>query len=208
MTQRRTNDLLLVRCGRTAWDLEGRIQGASDLPLSDAGRTGLIARLRHVVQVHHDIRVGGWISAPDEASLATAQMAAELLGGRVRGEKTLRAMHLGLWEGLSECDCDARFRNGYRAWRSSPLAATPPSSEAIHEVLERLVAGIHKGASKPLRGALGVVLRPFEHALLHCLVHGRDLSTVWEAVETAPRIEFVERGVERLLLPADAPAAG
>lgn len=45
MTKPGTVTLTLVRSGATEWDDAGRLQGATDLPMSESGREALLATL-------------------------------------------------------------------------------------------------------------------------------------------------------------------
>ena len=84
-TRRKTITLVLIRCGETTWDVEGRLHGHSDLPLSIDGRTAVsedvatldCGRLR---TIYHP---------PDDAAIATAQI---LPGGG--GSKLQAVVHL------------------------------------------------------------------------------------------------------------------
>ncbi|MDR4534692.1 histidine phosphatase family protein [Glutamicibacter sp. PS] len=65
-----------VRHGQTQWNLEGRLQGSSDIPLNDTGRE----QARQAVQV---LGAGDWdviVSSPLSRARETAQIIAEGLG--------------------------------------------------------------------------------------------------------------------------------
>ncbi|NQD41453.1 histidine phosphatase family protein, partial [Glutamicibacter halophytocola] len=65
-----------VRHGQTQWNLEGRLQGSSDIPLNDTGRS----QAREAVKV---LGAGGWdviVSSPLSRARETAQIIAEGLG--------------------------------------------------------------------------------------------------------------------------------
>ena len=65
-----------VRHGQTQWNLEGRLQGSSDIPLNDTGR----AQAREAVSV---LEPGQWdaiVSSPLSRARETAQIIADGLG--------------------------------------------------------------------------------------------------------------------------------
>ncbi|MCS6877794.1 MAG: histidine phosphatase family protein [Geminicoccaceae bacterium] len=122
--------LLLVRHAATAWNLERRLQGRTDVPLCPEGRAE-IARWRLPRWVE---RARAWTSP-----MLRARETAALLGRRdAEVEPRLVEMSWGLWEGrtLRELrEADAR--------RASALEALgfdlePPGGESPRAVAERL----------------------------------------------------------------------
>src|SRR4051812_10721735 len=83
--------LAVLRHGDTQWSTEGRIQGRSDVPLSDAGRVELLVRRLPVACEGMTC-----ISSPLRRCVETAQC----LGvGPQRHEPRLIEMSWGTWEG-------------------------------------------------------------------------------------------------------------
>ena len=128
--------LLLVRHGATDWNLAGRLQGATDVPLSDAGVAQATA-LRPLV--------AGWQPSAVVASpLSRAAETARLLeAGPVVG--------LGAWEGMTS----AELGDDARAWRRGELV--PPGGEAPADARDRIVAALQDAA------ALGEVVLVVTH---------------------------------------------
>src|SRR5919108_5448299 len=109
--------LALLRHGDTAWSVEGRIQGRTDIPLSDAGRAAL--RTFRLPPVCREMRV---VTSP----LARCVETAALIGapGAAR-EARLAEMSWGAWEGrvLTELRAelgDAMRENEARGWDFRP----------------------------------------------------------------------------------------
>src|ERR1044071_2131344 len=85
--------ILFVRHGPTEWNLQGLIQGQSDIPLCDEGR----AEVRRW-SLRDDFNSFEWYASP----LVRARETAELLsGGECRLERRLREASWGEWEGWS-----------------------------------------------------------------------------------------------------------
>ena len=83
--------LIFIRHGPTEWNEIGRVQGHTDIPLSEAGRERVKTwRVPAPFLGHH------WIASP----LARARETAEILSGRAPAlEPRIAEMHWGEWEG-------------------------------------------------------------------------------------------------------------
>ena len=82
--------LTLIRHAPTKWNEEGRLQGRTDVPLSERGRI-LLADWR----VPPDLAEASWVSSPLSRALETARA----LGAEPAIEKRLIEIDRGAWEG-------------------------------------------------------------------------------------------------------------
>lgn len=168
-------EIFLVRHGQTAWNVEGRFQGALDSPLTETG----IAQVEAIGR-----RLAGLLAhAPPIAMRVsplgrTRQTGALLEGFHTYSETTfdprLREVTIGEWEGLTLEEMDAgwpsRFIGTTRddwyfaAPGGEPYdAALARAREWIDEVREPIVAVSHGLFGRLIRGAyLGL---PREEAL-------------------------------------------
>ena len=87
----------LVRHGETIWNRQGRIQGHSDVPLTDSGRRQVSLLAKRLA--------GHGFSAVYASDLARASESAEVLIGcrglTVHTDADLREFDYGCWEGLT-----------------------------------------------------------------------------------------------------------
>jgi broad specificity phosphatase PhoE len=177
--------LCLIRCGETDWDREGRILGATDLPLSAPGRA-LIAdacakQLPHkLALVYH----GG-----DEAAAESAAVAARAAGARTRTEGDLHDPDLGVLEGMCRKDFEDRFYSRFRQWNDDPLSLTPPEGEPVIEARARILGAIGRIARRNRGGEFGVVLHSFGLALVRGWLAGIPSQGVWATIADRPLIE-------------------
>src|SRR5438309_10361891 len=95
----------LLRHGDTAWSAEGRIQGRSDVPLSDAGRAAL-SQLR-LAACCREMRV---VTSP---LLRCTETAALIGAADAAREARLVEMSWGQWEGHVRSE----ERRGGKEWR-------------------------------------------------------------------------------------------
>ncbi|HEY3074329.1 MAG TPA: histidine phosphatase family protein [Burkholderiales bacterium] len=122
--------LALLRHGDTAWSAEGRIQGRTDVPLSDAGRLAL--QRARLPKICADMRT---VTSP----LARCVETAALLGApHAEREPRIVEMSWSAWEGrrlaeLREELGAAMAENEARGWDFRPAGGESP-----REVLARL----------------------------------------------------------------------
>ncbi|SRR5690606_11229717 len=146
--------LLVIRHGKTEWNLARRIQGRIDIPLSDLGRAELAAK-----RLPDEFAAFDWISSP----LKRARETAELLGGRnIRIEPAVAEMHWGEWEGQTFEELREKYGDEFRYNEARGIYMTPPGGESPADVVARLtpflkslrrdsIAITHKGVIRALK---------------------------------------------------------
>jgi broad specificity phosphatase PhoE len=155
--------LALLRHGDTPWSVEGRIQGRSDVPLSDAGRAAL--RGFSLPPECAGLRI---VSSP----LARCVETAALIGApHAERESRLAEMSWGAWEGrrLEELRAElgrAMAQNEDRGWDFRPEGGESPREVLarvrtwIAALAEPTLAITHRGVIRALfAGAIGWDLR-------------------------------------------------
>lgn len=182
--------VLLVRAGATEWDDAARLQGETDLPLSESGRQ----RLLHELGVFlgsggRGIDLMSVLHGPDEASKETASLLARATHARRREIRDLQPVSLGLWEGLREAELLDRHPSAYRQWMEDPASVTPPQGERFADASDRLTAALSRALSRSGKRTIAVVLRPIAHALVRCWLTGRPATELWSARDDSPAFE-------------------
>lgn len=169
-------DLYLIRHGQTRWNLENRIQGHLDSPLTDLGR-----------------RQAGWL-AEAYASVAfdviytstldRAYETARILRGKraidiVRLE-ALKEINFGEWEGLKFTDLKEENPESFDAFRFSPDTFRPKGGETFREAQARIVEAT-AGLLRENRGAkVALVIHGAVLKLLMGHFMGTPINRIWE----------------------------
>ena len=165
--------IVLIRHGETAWNTEGRIQGSSDIPISDAGR-GAVARWR----VPDEFAGFRWMASP----LVRARDTALLLGADPEAltlDARLREMHWGDWEGLTLDDLSADMAE-IRARRAREgLDFRAPNGESNRDMQWRLRAWIDD-VLRDGRPTIAVAHKGVVRALV-------SLATGWDMRNSLPK---------------------
>ncbi|PPK87681.1 putative phosphoglycerate mutase [Neolewinella xylanilytica] len=103
-----------IRHGITDWNVEGRVQGQTDIPLNEAGRKQAYALADRLKGEEWDLIYSSDLSRTGE----TAEIVAKALGLPVRTDIRLREMHCGEVEGTTPEERIARWG---KDWKSLPL---------------------------------------------------------------------------------------
>ncbi len=123
-------ELLLIRHGETAWNLDKRLQGRADLPLTAAARAAIAGR-----RLPARFDAGEWFASPLGRALDTAR----LLGAEARTiEPRLIEMDFGDWEGYRTAELREKFGPAMVANESRGLDMQPPGGESPRQVQRRL----------------------------------------------------------------------
>lgn len=195
--------LVLWRHGQTAWNLEHRFQGQTDVPLDDVGlrqakaAAGLLVGLRPQVIVSSDL----------SRARDTAAELATRCGLAVTTDPRLRETDGGQWEGRRRDELLASDPVTYRAWIAGEPVRPGGNGEGRTEVGTRIMAAIAEVLARTDPGRTAVVVthggaaravmapllnRPFEqiqfltvmrNAAWSVLMQTYDPETPWQLLE-------------------------
>jgi probable phosphoglycerate mutase len=145
--------VVILRHGRTAWNVEHRVQGHSDTPLDDVGRAEAARAAEHLAR----LPVTAVVSSDLRRAAETARPLAERTGLPLALDHRLRETSYGSWEGRTRAEI-ARFDPvGAAAWGSDEDVARG-GGERPGEVATRVAAALREHvAALPAGGTLVVV---------------------------------------------------
>jgi broad specificity phosphatase PhoE len=130
--------LVLVRHGRTAWNLEGRAQGHTDVGIDETGRDQARAMAPYVAQM---APVALWSSDLARARETAAFVGAET-GLEVTFDPRLREFDVGERAGLTTAEFAEQFPVAYSAWQAGHITGGVPGAETPQQVIDRMVAAL------------------------------------------------------------------
>jgi len=185
--------LVLVRHGETAWNRETRIQGHTDIPLSDHGHW----QARQVGAALRDEGIDAIYSSDLQRALDTARAVAEATGLPLSLEAGLRERHFGAFEGLTHDEIMSRHPEEGRRWRERDPHYGPQGGETLTVFYERVIgaalklAALHPGQTIALV-AHGGVLDCFYRAATHV---GLQSPRTWQIANASiNRLFLTEQG--------------
>jgi broad specificity phosphatase PhoE len=139
--------LVLWRHGQTQWNVDGRFQGQTDIPLDAVGEQ----QAERAARLLAGLRPDAIVSSDLGRAMATAAPLARLTGLTVTTDKDLRERYGGLWEGLTDTEIRARWPTEHAEWM-------PPAGESSAVVAERAGGALERIASNMAPGTLIVVV--------------------------------------------------
>jgi broad specificity phosphatase PhoE len=170
--------LLLVRHPQTSWNVDGRFQGQSDVPLSAEGErqaAGLVSLL-----------VDRKLDAIYSSDLQRARLAAELIADATRAplvlDPRLREINQGQWEGKLGSEVRASHPELLLQRREDPMAFVPPGGEPFRDVRQRVLAAICDIATRHAGGTVLVVSHGLALAIVRAAYQGHPITDVWQLI--------------------------
>lgn len=170
--------LIAIRHGETAWNRDTRIQGHTDIPLSDHGHW----QARQMAAALKDEGIDAIYTSDLIRASQTAQALADVLDVPMHHETGLRERHFGRFEGLTHDDIMARHPDEGRRWRQREPDYAPVGGETLTDFYNRvlqatsLLASQYKGQTLALV-AHGGVLDCLYRAATHV---GLEAPRTWQ----------------------------
>jgi probable phosphoglycerate mutase len=148
--------VFLTRHGQTDWNVEGRWQGHTDIPLNDAGRAQARA-LAEALRVAGPPVLSGLVSSDLCRASETAQIVGESLGVKVSYvDADLRERMFGIFEGLTRAECERHHGEVWRAWVEEQRA--PDGIELPRAVAARMTRAIDRAVERLGRDGAALLL--------------------------------------------------
>jgi broad specificity phosphatase PhoE len=162
--------LILIRHGETLWNKEGRVQGTSDVELSDAGKKQaelLALSLKdHPLEAIH--------ASPLKRAYQTAEIINEFHHLDIQIHRDLMEMDQGDFEGFSFKELMANKKEFLQKWISDPASVKMPNGESLSELQNRAWRAVEEIIGKS-KNAL-VVSHNFTIAAILCRLRNISLS--------------------------------
>ena len=171
--------VVLIPCGPTEWQEEGRLLGRVELPLTPDGEQRCSEWI-DALRAHGIQRI---FHSPDELATQTAGLIGNPLGVPTKPLDGLVEIDVGLWTGLTEKELKTRYASAHRELCESPLNVHPPSGERVGDAADRLKSCLKKRVKPNGKATIGVVLRPLSFAVARCALEGTGVSKVWETAQ-------------------------
>ncbi|MEQ4609458.1 histidine phosphatase family protein [Streptomyces bacillaris] len=145
--------IVLWRHGQTAWNLERRFQGTTDIELTEEG----LAQARRAARLLASLKPDAVVASDLRRAAATAAELAAVTGLTVSHDAALRETYAGVWQGLTHEEIVERYGDEYAAWkRGEPVRRG--GGELETEVADRAAPVVLEHADKlPAGGTLVVV---------------------------------------------------
>jgi broad specificity phosphatase PhoE len=149
-----------VRHGESVYNAEGRIQGQSDVPLSELG----LRQGEAVAKALDDVSLEAIYSSPLIRAKKTAEILADGVGLPITYDDRLKEVHAGIFQDQRREDLEKTHPKELALWRSEDLDYAIPGGESRRQLMtrgralfEEVASNGHQRAAVVAHGRLLVV---------------------------------------------------
>ena len=168
--------LYITRHGQTEWNIQSRMQGWADSPLTVTG----VEAARQLGKRLQDVPLDAVYSSTSGRTIHTAQL---IIGERTTPliqKEDLREINVGEWQGMLSTDIEKEFADQLKTYYEHPSQFEPTSGESFHMLKERILGAVEDIADAHPNGHVLIVT----HGVVKkCLINhfsGAQLDTLWD----------------------------
>ena len=132
--------IYFVRHGETAWNIEAKYQGITDIPLSEAG----VTQSKLLGERFKGIKIDKIYSSPLSRAIATANAVAVHKNIEVEPADEFIEINFGEWEGQTIYELKENYGESYMNFFNNPYANVFPGDGSFEVVEKRVCKGIDK----------------------------------------------------------------
>jgi broad specificity phosphatase PhoE len=168
--------LYITRHGETEWNIEGRMQGWNDSPLTMLGLNQaywLCDRLK-------DIEFKVIYSSPSGRAYKTAEILRGERNIEIIAEDTLMEINLSHWEGLDQKHIIDKDKKQFENYWNMPQLYKPYSGEDFLQVQHRVTRGISQILKEHKNENILIVTHTMALKVLMASLENRPISTIWD----------------------------
>jgi len=181
-------ELCLVRHGQTDWNLEGRYQGQSDIPLNATG----CSQAHDLAGKLKGHRFSAIYTSDLQRAQATADAIAADLDLPVITDTRLREINQGDWEGQFVDSIRNQYAELWKQRTTDPASIRPPGGETVREVAERVYAAVDDIAHNHPTGSVLIVSHGLALATVLCKVRGIPIGQAYSVIPENTEPVWVE----------------
>lgn len=167
--------LIVIRCGATEYDQQGRIRGNLDIPLAAEGLT----EARHVANAFADAVPQALYTAASLCAVETGRAIGAIWGLRPRTLTNLVNLDLGLWQGKLVEEIRRQQPRLHRQWQEHPWSVLPPDGELLEDACDRVETALAKLHRRHPAGRIAVVVPDPLEPLVRWIVGGEAIGDLW-----------------------------
>lgn len=181
--------MILVRPGVTEYDLQHRIQGTLDIPLTEQGRHQVVDQIESL-RAHGPTHL---FTSPSMAAQQTSEILGQALQLKPRVVDRLTNIDLGLWQGSSIDEVKAKQPKVFRQWQEFPETVRPPEGETLAQAEERINDVLERIRKKYRGSEVGILVvpEPLASVLAH-ITTGKPIGNLWLTSSAAGTSEVLE----------------
>ncbi|MFY0644235.1 MAG: histidine phosphatase family protein [Bacteroidia bacterium] len=165
--------VLLARHCKTQWNIEHKLQGSKDLPLSEIG----ISEAQKMTSSLNEYKITRIVTSNYQRAYETAQIYAKSLNVPLNVHTGLREIDHGDWEGKKMANLLEKEDSKYALWVKNPSKVSiPGGGESILMAKERVVEAYRDITYKYPEDIVLIVSHKHIRALLLCSIYNKSLD--------------------------------
>jgi len=187
--------LILVRHGQTLWNREKRVQGVSDIALSNRG----MAQVDNLARSLRNEKIDTIISSPLTRAVQTAEAINYYHNLPIEYEEDLMELNMGDFEGMAFQEMITNHGDLLERWVRDPSSLVIPGGESLVELQERAWGVVERVVGKSETTLLAA--HNFTIMTILCKIKEIDLSYIRQVhVDVASKtlVEF-KNGVGKVV---------
>lgn len=194
--------IYLVRHGETVWNVEKRLQGWKDSPLTENG----LRNAERLAERLDGTRIDRIFSSDQKRALTTAQIIAKDRSIPIEILSSLRELNFGSWEGMTISEIEDKYPLEYNTYKTEPDKYISTDGESIGQLFDRAAKALKHiqscGEENVLVVTHGVTIRALMTIVSGQGMNGFARTPVFLGTSLT-ELEFTEKGYN-IIRTADA----
>jgi probable phosphoglycerate mutase len=162
-------NLILVRHGETLLNRENRVQGITDIELSDYGRM----QADKLAESLKGEPIEKIVSSPLKRAYETAKAISRFHGAMIEADRDLQEINHGDFENLTIQELKAKHISVLRQWQRDPASVVMPNGESLRD-LQRRAWRVIERITETARNTI-VVTHNMTIRTILCKIQGVDM---------------------------------
>lgn len=168
--------LYVVRHGQTEFNLENRMQGRIDSPLTQKGRADAEALGRYLSNIDFDLV----LASPSKRAQITAELICKDRDINVQVEKDIREINMGSWEGRTKEEIMKAFPEVGDIFYNKPHLYKALEGDSYYDVQDRAVSAVKRLAEQYKAGNILMVTHTVVIRAIIACFKGRSMGELWK----------------------------
>lgn len=194
--------IYLVRHGETVWNVEKRLQGWKDSPLTENG----LRNAERLAERLDGTRIDRIFSSDQRRALTTAEIIAKDRSIPIEILSSLRELNFGSWEGMTISEIEDKYPLEYNTYKNNPDKYISTDGESIGQLFDRAAKALKHiqscGEENVLVVTHGVTIRALMTIVSGQGMNGFARTPVFLGTSLT-ELEFTEKGYN-IIRTADA----
>lgn len=196
-----TTRIYLIRHASTSFAAEDRFAGASNVPLSEQGRSQALHLSRRLAQQPLPAAI---YCSPMDRTVETATIIGSPHGIVPIKKDGLREINHGHWEGLTRAEVQTKFPAEIERWDSDPFGFAPDGGETGMSVMARAIPTIREIVESHPNQTVYVVSHKATNRIIIGYYLGLELKGFRDRIDQQPAclniVDFKDSSRGRLML--------